>query len=346
MRRGVLEGQLRLWWGGGGGMGGSLFRGAMAPPALLFSASVRLRDRAFRWGVFSSRAGPIPVISVGNLAVGGTGKTPVTRWVVRALREMGAVPAVVSSGYGEDEVLLHRRWFPDLPVVAQRDRWAGVAEAAAAGARVAVLDDGFQHLRLRRELDLVLLAAEHPLPVRLLPRGPYREPLASLRRAGVLILTRRSAPPSALDRLEGLVRRVAPDLPRVRMLLRPAGWQYPDGRPAPSPTGPVVALAGVAGPQAFAALVGRCTGAAVELVDFGDHHNFTTEEVASVLRAAGDRPVVTTEKDAVRLPPGVPGADAIRVLVLEVVVEEGEDALREALVAVAGRRTGEENRGA
>ena len=142
-RLGPADAVQRLWEGQQGGLGGRLLGALLTPAELGFRAAVHARDAAYRSGLMDSDAPPVPAISVGNLTVGGTGKTPMVRWLVRRLIRRGFTPGILHGGYAEDEPELHRRWFPDLPVVADRDRLRGAGTAMQDGADVLVLDDAF-----------------------------------------------------------------------------------------------------------------------------------------------------------------------------------------------------------
>jgi tetraacyldisaccharide 4'-kinase len=265
------------------------------------------------------------VVSVGNLSVGGTGKTPMAGYLVRRLAEMGRRPALVARGYGEDELLLHRRWNPGAPVVADPDRVAAAARAEKEGADVIVLDDGFQHRRLHRDLDLVILSAEQGLPGRLLPRGPFREPSSALARAHHVVVTRKTSSEDEAGALAREVRRLFDTLPVARVRLGPGDWIDLEGAPASPPEGSVLAVCSIGSPETFGGLVSEALGQEPELMAFPDHHRYSRDDVGSIARRSGSRPVVTTEKDAMKLaafpelPPGT------RVLPLDPVFEEGED---------------------
>ncbi len=333
-RRSGLEGAVRAYWSGESprlvSAGLSLLA---APLSVLFATGVRIRNVLFDRGWLTVDSPPIPVVSVGNLAVGGTGKTPVSRWLVDLLIERGQRPAIVARGFGEDELLLHRRWHPDIPVIRAPRRIEGVRAAAARGCTVAVVDDGFQHRALDRTLDLVLLSPAHPLPIRLLPRGPFREPLRSLRRAhGVLVTVKSPDENATADGILDEVRSM-PGHPPARLLsLLPGPWCDLEGRPASPPAGPLLALTSVAQPGSFVSLVesrsapeASRTDRGVELLAFPDHHPYTPAELGRILETAGDRMLVTTEKDAVKLLPlceeaGAAAVERFRVLPLEVSV--------------------------
>lgn len=333
------EALLQEAWAGGGGAGGTLIRALTTPLEWVMRGGVALRNRSFDRGWLRSEAAPIPVVSVGNLSVGGTGKTPVTGWVVRVLLEAGGSPAVVSRGYGQDELSLHRRWNPRVPVIASPRRIEGARRAAREGGDVVVLDDGFQHRALRRDLDLVLVSAEQPASMHLLPRGPYREDLSALGRAHRVLVTRRTASPEEASRRVEVIQRMHPGLPVHRVLLRPGPWRtLRDGACGP-PSGPALAVTSIAGPADFAAMARIASGHPVELVAFPDHHEYRADEVASLAQLAAGRPVVTTEKDAVKLATFSGLLPDVRVLTLEVVVEDDEVGLRavlEGLLQVGG----------
>lgn len=319
-----LQGAIWRWWEGGYGFPGLVLSALAFPLELLFRLGVALRGLLFHLGFLRPARASIPVVSVGNLAVGGSGKTPLASWLAARLSEAGARPVVVVGGYGADEIELHRRWHPEIPVSVARRRLQGVEAAAGPGARIAILDDGFQHRTLARDFDLVLLAAEHPIPARLLPRGPYREPLRALGRADLVVIGRRLAPPEAADRLEATVRRAAPGACIARARFEAKDWTTLDGQPTAPPLGDILAVASVARPADFAAMVRRDTGAHVELMAFPDHHGYGPGDAERVARSARGRVVATTEKDAVKLGSFRDLLPPVRVLRLRVVFEKGE----------------------
>jgi tetraacyldisaccharide 4'-kinase len=325
-------------WRGQGGAAGAVLSTVLLPVSALYRLVVKVRALAYGLGLTSVRSPAIPVVSVGNVTVGGTGKTPVARWVVGALRGAGRRPAVVLRGYGTDEIRLHERWSPGVPVVADADRVAAVASAASAGADIAVVDDGFQHRRLGRQLDIVLLAAEERFPGPVLPRGPYREPAGAVDRADVVVVTRKSASEADAVAVERAVRDLGVRRPVVRVHLRPgrvrtmAVWcgeagSADDARPRPD--GPFRVVCGVADPDSVVHAA-RAVGLEVaDRVDFPDHHDFTVEEVARL--RGGPYPLVITEKDAIKLGTHAPDAHDIVVIEQDLVFEQGEDVLRALL---------------
>ncbi len=289
----------RRWWAGRAGATGAVLSFLTAPAELLYRAEVARRAR--KWEKSAIRVEGLRVLSVGNLAVGGTGKTPVAAWIARVLGARGSRPVLLARGYGRDELLLHERWNPDVPVLAGADRVASARRAQHDGHDVAVLDDGFQHRRLARDVDVVLLAAEDPFPGRLLPRGPYREPPSALGRAHAVLVTRRVASADVAQTLADTVRSRFGQLVTATLHLAPGEWRDLDGRIASAPDGPILAVAGIARPEEFASQLSEVLAGPVELAGFPDHHEYSVRDVEMLLARAGDRTLVTTEKDAVKL---------------------------------------------
>jgi tetraacyldisaccharide 4'-kinase len=323
----------RLWEGEAGPVGRVL--GALLAPAELgYRAVMRARNVAYRAGVAGSDAPPVPAISVGNITVGGTGKTPMVRWVVKQLIRRGWTPGILHGGYAEDEPALHRLWFPGLPVIANKDRLIGAGRAVQRGADILVLDDAFQHRRLQRDLDIVLVATETwARYARLLPRGPYREPPQSLRRADIVVVTRRTAPADEAARVEVDVARIS-GRRTARAHLRPAGWLRADGVLREGrPVGPAIGVAGIARPDDFFDQAEEWGADLVDAIAFPDHHAFSQEEARELERLAGSGPVVMTAKDAVKLAPLMPGAD-LWILEQAVSFETGRAWLLRALEEV------------
>lgn len=269
--------------------------------SMAFGAATRVRNALYDARLLPAGKAPIPVISVGNLTVGGTGKTPIVRWVVSVLNAAGHHPAVVLRGYGGDETQLHRRWYPEVPVVDAPARLPGVIQAANAGASVAVCDDAFQHRRLARDLDVVLIDAHDQRPVRLLPAGPYRELPTALARADLVLVVAKGVEPPQPD---GVLKRLGiPTLapPVHSVVLGATGWSTLEGESAGPPQGPALIVTGVGSPASVETLVRGAGVEDVELLAFPDHHPYTESDVQRILKEAAGRPIVTTEKDAVKL---------------------------------------------
>ncbi len=294
-----------LWYGRT--VGARSARAAASPLSWLYMTVVSARNALYDRRVLRIHDSPIPVVSVGNVTVGGTGKTPFSAYVVGALLEAGHRPAVVMRGYGDDELHLHARMNPGIPVIADVDRVAGIKSATAAGADVAVLDDGFQHRRAHRDLDIVLVSAEHWHDnMRLLPAGPLREPVRSLARADLIVITQKSASDTevvivvrsiqAMPAISAAVI-VAALVPNKIMSASGEGNVSLDAMRGES----VLAVAGIGDPGSFFTQL-RQLGARVTERRFGDHHAYTETEVGQLAsESASHKYAITTEKDTVKL---------------------------------------------
>jgi tetraacyldisaccharide 4'-kinase len=252
----------------------------------------------------------------------------------------------VLRGYGADEPLVHRRLNPGIPVVVSPDRLAGVAAAHAAGATVAVLDDAFQHRRVRRAVDLVLVSADRwSAHRRRLPAGPWRESLGALRRASMALVTVKAAEADAVDAALRAIAEAAPELPVgvARLALGEVGSVAgPPGAGRSTALDDlrgtnVLVVAAIADPAAFVRQL-ESAGATVRGTRkrYGDHHAFTDAEVTSLAaEATGTDAVVCTLKDAVKLEGRWPrGAPPLRFVSQRVIIERGQEAVDHLLMRV------------
>lgn len=327
----------------------------LTPFSVLYGGAIGIRNLYYdHVHTAVSRAG-IPVISIGNLTVGGTGKTPLVIEVVRRLQALGRRPAILTRGYrstaGEpaDEVLECHAALPVVPVIVNPDRVAGAAAAQHEhNADCLVLDDGFQHRRLARDLDIVLIDALQPWGGGwLLPAGRMREPRGSLRRADVIVITRANqASPDAVAAIEAELRQRGSKLV-LRADVEADALVGRDERGAPLADlagRNVLAACGIGNPRTFEKLVAALTGVACRTVAFADHHRYSAADVAALgvaARRAGAEVVVTTRKDWVKLAPLWSDAQVSLVrldvrLVLQGTVEEFDARLRLAVGQGAG----------
>jgi tetraacyldisaccharide 4'-kinase len=330
MKAGIHD-WVRRWWKEEAGRSGTLASIVAAPFEMLYRAGVAARNRRFARGRGVETV-DIPVVSVGNLTVGGTGKTPFSAWIVRLLVASGAKPVLLARGYGQDELQLHREWNPSVPVLAGASRAPLAREAARRGASVAVLDDGFQHRGLARTIDIVLLAAEDPFPGALLPRGPYREPIHALGRAHAVVVMRRTAAWARAAALASTVRTSWPHLRVGVAALEPGEWRDLGGRRTDGPRGSLLAAAAVARPEDFRIQASEATGQHVPLVPFPDHHRYSERDARGLRARAGSRTLVVTEKDAVKLRTFDSILGPVHVLTQALRWEEGEDAVRDLIL--------------
>jgi tetraacyldisaccharide 4'-kinase len=320
-------------------------RAVLVPASLIYEAVMALRTLAYRRGWLARHDLPLPAVAVGNLSVGGSGKTPIAGWIAARFARQGIRPGILLRGTGGDEAQVHRDAVPEAVVVPNPDRRLGAAEAVALGADVLVLDDAYQRLDVRRDLNLCVVSAEAARAVRWsLPAGPWREQWGALARADAVVVTRKRADRAVGEAVCGEIReRFGGPVALARLELSVleglvSGRTYPvsalEGRR-------VVAACAIADPAAFVSQVKR-TGAQVQVATWKDHHRFRDEDVAWLAHASrrADH-VVITAKDAVKLrdrwPASVPEP---LVAMLAITFEQGEAELCEAidaLVAPAAR---------
>jgi tetraacyldisaccharide 4'-kinase len=318
----------RLWQGDLGALGAFLDT-LLMPAEAAYRAGVVARNRAYDAGTLAAERATVPVISVGNVAVGGTGKTPFANWLARGLADRGERPAILHGGYAADEPELHRRWSPGIPVYVGRDRAASARTAIAKGATVLVLDDAFQHRRLHRDLDIVLVAAERwRSETRVLPRGPWREPVAALARAGLVVVTRKTATSAEAADVAAQLPALT-QAPVCRVHLRASGWRHAGAR-ADAPAAPAVVVSGLAEPRSFVEGAGAAGAVVANVLSFPDHHAYTAADAGRIRAAANGGPVVTTEKDWTKLDRFLDPAQ-VWLLTQDIVVEAGESALTTSL---------------
>jgi tetraacyldisaccharide 4'-kinase len=319
---------------------------ALAPFSFLYGALTRARAGLYRSGFLKTERVGVPVISVGNLTAGGTGKTPLVELVARVVAGEGLRACVLSRGYGrEDEgrrvvvsdgerVLASVREGGDEPVllaeslvgvasvVCDRDRVGAARWAIEQGARVFILDDGFQHMRIARDLDIVTLDATEPWGGgHMLPRGLLREPVAALARADCVVITR-SDLTSNLESLRAEVARLTSahviasrvrtrGLRRINKQLttneenaRTEVESFMNVESLIAAAGPVAAFCAIGNPRAFFEQLRKEGFDLRHTRSFPDHHAYTRDEVEAFAREAesrGARALLTTAKDAVKL---------------------------------------------
>ncbi len=325
----------------------TLARAGLRAASWTFRAAVAARSGLYDAGLLPGRSIPVPVISVGNLTAGGTGKTPLTIAIAARLADQGETVAVLARGYGaardgelNEELELVRRRVPRARVYAGSDRVASARRAVAEGATVIVLDDGFQHRRLRRDLDLLVIDATDPWGEGyLLPRGLLREPISAAARAGAIVLSRVEQARTRVEALKDRLRAVS-DAPVATMRFEPTALRALSGDEVPLAKlrgANVVLLSAIGNPRAFEETV-RSLGATVALaITHPDHHRFTPAEVGVALRAAretGSLAVIATEKDAVK----IPIMDGVWSLAIDARLEQADE-LFARIDAVLARRT-------
>jgi len=319
-------------------------RAAEGPYAL----AMRRRNRRYDTGAAAVHRVGVPVVSVGNLTLGGTGKTPMVEWIARWFRTRGVRVAVVSRGYGartgsrNDEALELDQKLPDVPHLQDPDRVAAARRAIEElGAQIIVLDDAFQHRRIHRDLDLVLVDALEPFGFgHVFPRGTLREPLMGLGRADVVALSRADMlPPERRNEIWQEVARYAPQAATIetahapRCLLSSTGAE----EPLDSLRGQrVAAFCGIGNPAGFRHTLETCGYQLAAFREFPDHHRYTPDDIDSLTRWTQElapAAVLCTHKDLVKLSVTRLGEKPLWALAVGLEMLHGREALESRLRA-------------
>ncbi len=311
----------------------TLLLALLSPLSVLYAATVTLRNWLYECRLFKSKRLPCTVISVGNIASGGTGKTPAVIWIAKAMQEAGRRPAILLRGYHReqktpgtrvvsdgqeilasveasgDEAVMIARDLPSVPVLIGKDRYeAGCRALGQLKCDLLILDDGFQHRSLERDLDIVTVDATQPIGTgKLLPAGTLREPVSALRRADVIMLTRVDMAESAAEVREDITKLVG-DRPIIESrheptrLYRLGGGE--DVNFAVLKGKNVLAVCGIGNPGAFAETLRRYEPQCIDLMPFPDHHQYSSGDVVRIqqeAQQAGTDYIITTRKDEFKL---------------------------------------------
>lgn len=331
----------------------------LVPVSWLYSGAVALRNLAYDRGWLTAQRIAAPVVSVGNLTLGGTGKTPTVIGIAQRLLAHGIRPGIASRGYGRmsrglllvtdgssrppdadeagEEPVLMARHLPGVPIAVAERRIDAALESVRRGAEIVLLDDGFQHRALARDLDIVLVDdSSDTARERLFPAGRLREPVSALSRADVLIVTRKR---SGLG--EGApVMGAFPRLVRLPAEFRPALISGPAGKTYSLDAlrgARVVAVSAIGNPSAFLTTLGELGADVTAEIRHPDHHRYTARDFEEALRACEREEasfVVTTEKDAVRLEKFMDALTPIRVVGISWIPGPGWDDVEEKIVSL------------
>jgi tetraacyldisaccharide 4'-kinase len=354
-----------------------LIRGLLALLSIPYLCAVGLRNAYYRLVRPAARRFPLPVISIGNITVGGTGKTPVAAHVAGMLIHRHRKVALLLRGYKgrrthlddpernrasqrwrmeSDEALVLQRRCPQARVIADPDRLASAREAVDRGCNALVLDDGFQHRRIARDLDIVLVDATNPFGHgRVLPRGLLREPLIALGRADLIVLTRSDEIDKTNKSLLLLrLKQLSGGKPVIQARHRITGFTDVKGHPVPVDDPTVmqaVIFAGIANFESFRRCVEGMGVRVLAAYQYPDHHDYSQEELAGLHDVAVGleaNVILTTEKDAVKLvgrwTEGAPAwsdlPEGCRLLVMQLEIEfdpEGEKILSDTIDGVLAK---------
>jgi tetraacyldisaccharide 4'-kinase len=335
-----------------GGAAPALARAALRALEVPYTAAVRVRNWRYDTGRVRIHKLEVPVVSVGNLTLGGTGKTPAVEWIAGWFRDRGVRVGLVSRGYGSksgrpnDEALELAQKLPDVPHAADADRVRAARRAIDEfGCNLLLLDDGFQHRRLARDFDLVLLDALSPFGFgHVFPRGTLREPLAALSRADAVMLSRANlVDEQTRDEIRRRVLDFAPAALwleaayRPQALLSAAGSEQP---PEMLAGRNLAAFCGIGNPAGFRHSLAGVGCEVAALLEFADHMHYTREDIDRIARWADSleaAAVVCTHKDLVKVGPLWTAARPLWALVGRLEIITGQSGLETVLDELARR---------
>ncbi|MCX8044116.1 MAG: tetraacyldisaccharide 4'-kinase [Desulfobacterota bacterium] len=333
--------------------------------SVFYRFAIIARAHLYRRGMLPVQKLPCPVISVGNITVGGTGKTPTVCSLARWFHDQGIRIAVVTRGYrGKttrrpiiasdgvrvgatvdevgDEAVMLSTLLPGIPVIACRNRFAaGMLGVNRFGVDLIILDDGFQHLKLHRDVDIVLLHAIHPFGNGyLLPRGTLREPPSALDRATIILLTKKDGAQAELTRLKNTVASNNPNAPMFTSSFQITGLRNAHtGETIPLAScahTPVAGFCSIGDPASFAGMLSRLSAHVVACIAFPDHHRYRPDDYRRInelfTRASL---VITTQKDIAKLDLTMLQTGKLAVLDIELVIDDAEH-----FYTLVGTRTG------
>jgi len=321
-----------------GGAGATLMKAVLYAASIFYRLSVDL-IRIFKT-IFSKRL-DCKVVSVGNLTLGGTGKTPAVIALADILKKEGRNPAVIIRGYGDDEWRMLSEKLKGVPVIVNKNRLAGGRKAVREfGADTALFDDGFQHWAVKRDLDIVLIDSTNPFGNRrIFPRGVLREPISSVKRADIILLTKTDMGRENIPGITDEIKRFAGGACVLESIHAPRDFYE-------IKTGARVALSEIDGSKVavlssienkeYFEYTLRALGASIAArFGYPDHYDYAGSDIEGIIQKCGGskiETIVTTEKDAAKLKPWMfKGGILVLVLRVELKVTDGEEILKERL---------------
>ncbi len=317
--------------------------------SILYGLALVARVILYRYRIFERRSVPMKVISVGNVTLGGTGKTPFVVELARILREeFRKEPAILIRGYGWDESAMLKSKLSDTPILVGEDRARSAFRAIKLyGSDTAILDDGFQHWELGRDLEIVLVDSREPFGNgHLFPRGVLRERKSSLKRADIVVLTKVDPAAGGTESLRSEIRNINGNIEFLEAVHRPKHFydakQRKDVELARISGKRVVLLSSIGDPGYFEETVKGLGAVVVEHIAFSDHHNYSESDRSKILKRCSEKVfdlIVTTEKDAVKLARmSITFADhTALVLVIATDIIKGREALIDRLHSLYSR---------
>lgn len=301
-----------------------------------YAAGVSLRNIAYDTGLLRIYKASAAVISVGNITAGGTGKTPLVIWLANYFDQKGAKCAILTRGYKSepgkltDEPAILAKSCPQSQIVINADRVAAAKKVTGqGGADILIMDDGFQHRRLGRDVDIVAIDATCPFGFgRMLPAGLLRESIKSIKRASIVIITRSDQVDDAeMTAIKERIKKIAPEVPIAKTICCHPGAIAMKGHRLTMNelrSGKVFAFCGIGNPEAFVGQLGRSGITLVGSKSYNDHHNYTVRDITDIYEEAkylGANIILTTQKDWVKAALLIKGFDDIRFAYLELELE-------------------------
>ncbi|MBI5195294.1 MAG: tetraacyldisaccharide 4'-kinase [Nitrospirae bacterium] len=304
----------------------------MGPFSSIYNMILSVREFLYKTSLKDSKRLPSKVVSIGNLTLGGTGKTPAVIALAQAAKKRGFKPCVLTRGYrgkmktpcmksignepclnthlaGDEPVLMTYR-LPDIPVVIGRNRYfagmSAINETGKDAINIFILDDGFQHWALYRDLDILLIDATNPFGNnKLFPEGILREPLKSMSRADIIVLTKTDAASRAqMDALILKIKRYNPHAPLYPSSHMPVSFVNAKGTVRDIDfinKKRVYAFSGIANPMHFKTSLTAIGAEVVKFNSFRDHYKYRQQDIDMIMETAGGLEIITTEKDLVKL---------------------------------------------
>ena len=318
--------------------------------SLVYAAGLIGRRLFYRFGIFRSEKVPLKIISVGNLTLGGTGKTPFVIRLVKILDEdLDKKASVLIRGYGWDEQTMLKRKLIDTPIMVGESRVRSARKAIKLyGSDTAVLDDGFQHWELERNLDIVLIDSRNPFGNgHLFPRGILREPREAVRRASVIVFTKIDGKGPGFDETKNELKKINSGLVFLEAVHKPAHlYDLKERKERPLSfikAKRVILLSSIGDPGYFAETVRDLGADIAEHIVFGDHHNYTEDDAGRIVKRCDERKfdfILTTEKDEVKLRRMSLsfGNYAVMTLVIEMDIISGKELLVDRLRSLYTRK--------
>ncbi len=327
------------------GIAAKLLKPVASGLSYLYGGGVSFLQQFYQRGILPRRRLPFPVISVGNLTWGGTGKTPLVEYLARRVIERRKTPLVLTRGYGHDEIEQMKVHLPNLRIGVGKERYQ-VARGFKDRIDVAILDDGFQHWKMARDIEIVTVNAMNPFGNgKLFPRGILREPREALRRASVIVLTHVNlVSPDQLSKLKDQIRGLSPSSFIVDSYLEPLFFYRASKRSRVSlqqlMNRKVATFSAVGSPRSFQLLLTKLGIKPVRNFEFCDHHAFTTPELKEILEISQKNDavedVITTEKDFYRNPKEITEIVDPLVLAARLHIASGEEILADRVFRLLG----------